>query len=159
MIDPNLTSAEFDALVDYADFLIASSQPDEVIERDGDPFFERWYVARKADGPVENAYIHRFLRSDREEPHDHPWRNHSLVLKGSYVELTFDQQGNFTKRQLLAGQSAGRDATAIHSIEAVEPGTITFFTTGPKIREWGFWTSEGWIHWSRFRAWKEARNG
>jgi hypothetical protein len=36
---------------------------------------------------------------------------------------------------------------AFHSIPA-----WTLFITGPRVREWGFWCPQGWVHWRKFTA-------
>ncbi|MBP8235699.1 MAG: hypothetical protein KAY22_25725, partial [Rhizorhabdus sp.] len=115
------------------------------------------YMLRKAPGAIENAYIHRFLRSDREELHDHPWDNQSIVLRGAYVEKWEHPALGLIQSPRLAGEIVSRGPEAVHSIYSVEPGTISLFTTGPKVREWGFITADGWIHNTKFRAWKSAR--
>ncbi|UIJ46923.1 hypothetical protein LZK98_08265 [Sphingomonas cannabina] len=149
---------------------------DQAIERDGSVFFDRWFLARKAmiplfghhDAPVfeipselENLYLHRFLRSDTEEPHDHPWPNASLVLAGSYVEDVYDIDGLTLaySRRRRPGDIVLRDAGDIHAITQVEPGTVTLFATMPKIRDWGFHTHDGFVNWQDFDAWKRGQVG
>lgn len=40
-----------------------------------------------------SIYIHRFLRSDRDDPHDHPFNFLSYIVKGSYLERLYDPMG------------------------------------------------------------------
>lgn len=153
-----------DAAADFTAAVVAASPPDETIRRGADDtaFFERWWLVRTpSDGsPGPNRYLHRFLRSDAEEPHCHPWNNGSLVLAGSLTEELWSGpgvMGDKLRRTLKPGDVAIRAAEEVHRIVAVEPGTITLFWTGAKRREWGFWTDAGWIHHRDFRAWKAER--
>lgn len=144
---------------DWAQGLIDSRPPDAVIGRGADdvPYMERWFITRSFPERGEDFpcfYVHRFSRSDPEELHDHPWDNLSIVLKGSYVEDT--PAGQFTR---AAGRMVGRSATDTHAIRSVEPGTVTLFMTGPRLREWGFHTDDGFVHHDLFRTWKYARDG
>jgi quercetin dioxygenase-like cupin family protein len=137
----------------WAASVMASRACDETICRgpkDDDPFFDRWWLARKAVGEVENVYLHHFLRSDREDLHDHPWDNGSLVLRGSYLEVT--PEGRFRRHR---GDVVFRTAEQRHGILEVEPGTVTLFVTLRKRREWGFWPSPDlFVHHLEYAAWK-----
>jgi hypothetical protein len=48
-----------------------------------------------------------------------------------------------------------RGADVRHAIRSVEPGTISLFITGPKVREWGFWLDDGFVPWRDYRAAKD----
>lgn len=124
-----------------AESIMAGRAPDQIISRGDDPFFERWWLLRKGPGDIENIYLHRFFRSDREDMHDHPWDNVSLVVCGSYREAT--PAGTHLRRR---GDIVFRRAEERHAIVSVAPGTISLFVTGAKYREWGFWTPEGFVH-------------
>jgi quercetin dioxygenase-like cupin family protein len=126
-----------------ASTIMASRAPDQVIGRGTEdvPYMERWYLMRKQEtGPIENLYLHQFLRSDREDLHDHPWAWATLVLKGSYTE--WSPEGEVVRN---AGDYAFKSATDRHAIVSVEPGTVTLFATGPKTRDWGFHTDDGFV--------------
>lgn len=58
--------------------------PIRIIEHDGEPFLERYTLGRL---PGLQLYIHRFIASDPDGLHDHPWRfGLSVILAGSYLE-------------------------------------------------------------------------
>jgi len=60
------------------------------------PYLERYYVFLKdRDWFPFNIFIHKFLKSDPDDVHDHPWPYATLILKGGYFEWTpqFDEQG------------------------------------------------------------------
>lgn len=135
--------------------------PDIVIglER-GEPYLTRWYIApRNKHG---NCYLHIQTRSDDDRAlHDHPWQNMSVILAGGYDEVIGDAFGNelaTVRRQ--EGDVVQRDTTWTHRLIMPEWNTLgytmTLFTTGPKVRDWGFWVDRKFIPWQRFT---EANDG
>ncbi len=132
------------ALADWATSVMSSRPPDFVI---GDNYLRRWWIVPR--NTLSNVYLHEFRRSDDDRAlHDHPWSSTSIVIAGSYVEVT--PHGRFTRN---TGDVITRPATAPHRIEI--PGgesVITLFITGPHEREWGFHCPQGWRHWSEFTA-------
>ena len=90
-----------------------------------------------------NAYIHFFNGPDIDDyMHDHPWWSLSVLLRGELVEITPKHpKGRKAPRICL------RPPTAAHSIIKGSWNTrrpVTLFITGPKIRDWGFLTDNGW---------------
>jgi len=121
---------------------IMDRAPDFVI---GDDYLRRWWVIPRNEGC--NVYLHEIMRSDDDRAlHDHPWDNTSHILFGGYIEHTPD--GQFMRQ---AGDVIQRPATALHRLEAL-PGIncVSLFITGPKIRDWGFQCSQGWVRWQDF---------
>lgn len=113
----------------WAEEVMASRPPEIVI---GGNYMERWYILPRSE--YSNVYLHRVLRSDDARAlHDHPWDNASLVLSGGYTEVT--PEGEFWRPP---GYYASRLATARHRLVINEPA-VSLFTTGPKVRDWGFW--------------------
>lgn len=104
-------------------------QPDEVI---GGDYMERYWVMRHAD--LGCIYVHRFLRSDRDELHDHPWDNLTVVLTGDLKDV-----GDTHRDILSRGTYIERRAEKPHRIELMSEEAWTLFVTGPKRRGWGFW--------------------
>lgn len=119
------------------------SAPDYII---GEPaYMHRWWIVPRNES--QNVYLHRILRDDDDRAlHDHPWDNTSLLLVGRYREIT--PQGSFVRE---AGSLVFRRATDAHRLELIdgEP-CVSLFFTGPKIREWGFFCPNGWVHWQDF---------
>lgn len=86
--------------------------------------------------------------------HDHPVSFLSLILKGGYKEYrkVGPPEGvnlfmvkehtwfNFIK-------ASNEDA---HRIIEVKPKTLTICFMGPKIRDWGFHTENGWLYWKNY---------
>ena len=118
-------------------------KPDEEICGD---YLHRYYLVPK--NRFLNVYLHRFREPDPgRDLHDHPWWSVSIVLKGRYVE-------QYAEGSEIQSRTTGglrflrlRRPTARHTITRVSPGGCwTLFITGPKVREWGFHTPEGWVH-------------
>lgn len=159
----------------FATGVIASRERSQVIDREDDPYIDRWYLARKAMVPgvsprghfldqvapipseLENLYLHRYSRADREEPHCHPWPNGTLVVAGWYVEQIYVDGQLIDTRIRRPGDIVLRDAEAVHAIVDVEPGTLSLFATMPKMRDWGFHTATGFVPWHEFHAFKAAQ--
>jgi len=121
---------------------IMSRAPDFVI---GDDYLRRWWVMPR--NAFANVYLHQILKSDDDRAlHDHPWANSSYILSGGYIEHT--PEGSFLRKP---GDFIERGADALHRLEVL-PGMdcISLFTTGPKVREWGFQCPQGWVPWQLF---------
>lgn len=135
--------ATIDDLAKWAETIMAR-EPDFVI---GDNYLRRWWVIPR--NAWSNVYLHHILRNDDDRAlHDHPADNRSVLIKGSYREITED--GVFIRE---AGEVIDRAADTAHRLELIngEPAVSLFFM-GPKIREWGFHCPNGWVHWRDFTA-------
>jgi hypothetical protein len=124
----------------------AGTNPDLVIAPDGVPYLYRWHHIRAAEA---NTYFHIQVASDPERPlHDHPWDNMSVILAGGYDEIfqLDPPHGAEHWRPLRVGSVIFRRAREAHRLILPKefPYTMTLFSTGPKVREWGFWYPEGW---------------
>lgn len=106
--------------------------------------------------PFFNFYIHRFLRSDHDVPHSHPWNFLTYVVDGEYYEHKYETQGvmNESSTDFMEvinhrkkGSVVTRVASDVHkvvvkesiSVMEKERAPLTICITGPKEREWGFW--------------------
>ena len=111
--------------------------------KDQKPYLERYYLFLKdrKNFPF-NIFVHKFLSSDPDDLHDHPWGFISIPLYPGYYEHTINGRywrGPFNVR--LA------KATSLHRIEiGPENYCWTLFIPFKRIREWGFQTKNGWIH-------------
>lgn len=124
------------------------STPDLVIAPDGKPYLYRWHLLPR--NKAANIYFHIQVESDPERPlHDHPWANTSVILSGGYDEIVDPTPWlgiHRFERRLRSGDVACRTASEAHRLILPSgiPYTMTLFTTGPKIRDWGFWFDNGW---------------
>lgn len=119
-------------------------------------------------------YIHRFMRSDADDPHDHPWNFFTYVISGGYTEKYY--KTDVAMRLLKDGRSlwaatsnirkpgslAYRKATDIHQVvldrsydmDEIEQAPFTLCVMGPRLRHWGFWPLEKkgtqWVDWRQY---------
>lgn len=118
-----------------------------------EPYLERYYIFLKdrKNFPF-NIFIHKFLKSDPDDVHDHPWPYATIILKGGYYEWTpnFDSTGtkiSETRHWRGPGHFRFCNATSYHRIElAPNVECWTMFIPGPQRREWGFLVKDKWIH-------------
>ena len=121
--------------------------------QENEPYLERYYIFLKDRKRFPfNVFIHKFLKSDPDDVHDHPWPYATLILKGGYFEWTpiFDGTGKKiaeTCKWRGAGHFRICKATSYHRIE-LDPNITawTMFMPGPQKREWGFLVNNKWIH-------------
>jgi hypothetical protein len=117
-----------------------------------EPYLERYYLFLKDRTWFPfNVFLHRFLKSDPDDVHDHPWPYATIILKGGYYEWTpiFDGEGKkLTEKCTWRGPGHFRtcSATSYHRIE-LDPSIEcwTLFMPGPQQREWGFLVKNKWI--------------
>ena len=124
-----------------------------VLDRQSDePYLERYYLFLKDRKRFPfNLFLHKFLKSDPDDLHDHPWPYATLILKGGYYEWvpTYDQQGRKLCEVAVwrrPGHFRISSADSFHRIELDPEVTCwTLFMPGSQKREWGFATRGGWI--------------
>jgi hypothetical protein len=130
---------------------------------DNEPYLERYYLFLKDRKWFPfNVFIHRFLKSDPDDVHDHPWPYATLILKGGYYEWTPVFNSNKEKiGEICAWRGPGHfrmcSSTSYHRIE-LDPGVEcwTLFMPGPQKREWGFLVKDEWVHNEKYLAQRKA---
>lgn len=138
---------DIEGMAAWAEEVMASRKPDFVI---GDNYMRRWWIIPR--NALFNVYLHEINHDDDDRAlHDHPWVNTSVLLKGSYREIT--PEGEFVRKP---GEIIRREASAPHRLEVVEGPVISLFITGPTEREWGFHCPQGWKHWKDFTAFRQT---
>ena len=141
-------------LKQIAKFLTKIGRQRIILDRESnEPYLERYYVFLKDRTWFPfNIFLHKFLKSDPDDVHDHPWPYASLILKGGYWEWipNFDTVGRkIGEVQTWRGPGSFRvcEATSYHRIELDPDITAwTLFIPGPQKREWGFLVNNKWIH-------------
>lgn len=142
----------------------------------GGPSGKTVYLVRYM--PIQSKYfcfyIHRFMRSDADDPHDHPWNFFTYVISGGYKEVFYDKtkpqsyEGYFTDlwtekvNVRKPGSIAYRKATDVHKVvvdkerdlSEIDQAPFTVCLIGPRIREWGFWNQDG----DTFTDWRKYLN-
>lgn len=121
------------------------------------PYLERYYVFLKdRDNFPFNVFLHRFLCSDPDDVHDHPWPYATLILKGGYWEWIpqFNSRGEKCG-EIAKWRAPGHfricSAKSYHRIE-LDPDVEcwTLFMPGPKQRDWGFLVKNKWVQWEQY---------
>lgn len=129
-----------------------------VMDRVSDePYLERYYVflSDRTWFPF-NVFLHKFLKSDPDDVHDHPWPYATLILRGGYYEWIpqFNSKGEKIgeiRNWRGPGHFRVCRATSYHRIELAEGVTCwTLFMPGPKQRDWGFLVRNQWIQWEQY---------
>jgi hypothetical protein len=130
-----------------------------------EPYLERYYLFLKDRQRFPfNVFLHKFLKSDPDDVHDHPWPYATVILKGGYYEWTpvFDSSGKKIA-ETCAWRGAGHfrtcSANSYHRIE-LDPNVVcwTLFMPGPQKREWGFLVNNNWVHNDTYLT-ERAKNG
>lgn len=131
---------------------------------DNEPYLERYYVFLKDRERFPfNIFVHKFLKSDPDDVHDHPWPFLTIILRGGYWEWRpqFNDQGhNICEIARWCGPGSIRWASArtYHRVQldpAVECWTL--FMPGPKQRDWGFLVKNQWVQWEQYLANRKAK--
>jgi len=117
-----------------------------------EPYLERYYLfLRDRERFPFNVFLHKFLKSDPDDVHDHPWSYATVILKGGYWEWIpqFNNAGQKIA-EIAKWRGAGHfrvsGANSYHRIE-LDPTVEcwTLFMPGPQRRDWGFLTRQGWV--------------
>jgi hypothetical protein len=129
-----------------------------VMDRQCDePYLERYYLFLKdRDRFPFNVFLHKFLKGDPDDVHDHPWPYATLILKGGYYEWLpqFNSKGEkIGELQVWRGPGSFRicGANSYHRIE-LDPSITawTLFMPGPKKRDWGFLVNNKWVQHEKY---------
>jgi hypothetical protein len=118
-----------------------------------EPYLERYYLFLKDRKRFPfNIFLHKFLKGDPDDVHDHPWPYATFILSGGYYEWVpvFNTLGEkINEIQYWRGPGHFRicSPNSYHRIELKE-GVVawTLFMPGPQKREWGFLVKNQWIH-------------
>jgi len=122
---------------------------------DEEPYLERYYLFLKDRTTFPfNIFLHKFLKSDPDDLHNHPWAYLTFILRGGYWEYTKDGKlwyAPFTYRYA--------PANTFHRIELdpTKPACWTLFIPGCRVQDWGFNTSEGWIQHEEYLLKKKCK--
>ena len=131
----------------------------------GEPYLERYYVFLKDRNRFPfNIFVHKFLKSDPDDVHDHPWPYFTVILKGGYWEWipVFNTRGEKIHEYCVwrrPGSFRWAGARTYHRIEldpAVECWTL--FMPGIKQRDWGFLVKNKWVQWQDYLALRKSQS-
>ena len=129
-----------------------------------EPYLERYYLFLKDRKKFPfNIFLHKFLKGDPDDVHDHPWPYTTLILKGGYYEWVpiFDSNNKIIceiANWRKPGHFRTCSATSYHLIEldpAIECWTL--FMPGKQTREWGFLVDNKWVENEKYLEGKYER--
>lgn len=112
------------------------------------PYLERNYLLlRDREKFPFNIFLHKFLASDLDDLHDHPWSYTTIILKGGYWEHT--PEGKFWRGP---GHFRRCNSESLHRIELDSnvKECYTLFIPGKQKRDWGFVKDGEWIYWQTY---------
>lgn len=131
-----------------------------IYDRETDePYLERYYLlfTERTWFPF-NIFIHKFLKGDNSDLHDHPWNYFTLIIKGGYYEWKPEPDGRVLREWLTAGNFRYRKATSLHRIELQEGVTPwTLFIAFRQRRDWGFIDDGHWVQNEKYLAKKKGK--
>lgn len=109
---------------------------------DEEPYLERYYIfLKERENFPFNIFIHKFLKSDPDDLHDHPWGFRTVILKGGYWEHT--EKGRFWRKP---GFTQSVTSKHKHRVELINDTPCwTLFMPFKREREWGFYKDDKWI--------------
>src|SRR4051794_8190093 len=115
------------------------------------PYLRRWVFNF---GPGSLRVHHWYAGDDPRSLHDHPWWFLTVVVKGGYTDISSTKPGSarrefYSYDDLRAPAVRFRPALHAHTVSVHEGGCWTVMLTGRHMRDWGFYTREGWL---RMRA-------
>lgn len=134
--------------------------PDQIIGGIESPYLYRWHLRRRTDGEGRvrklwwNVYLHEIVRDDDDRAlHDHPFPSMSIIIEGPLAEVRRTRRGD-TIRHFEDGDIVFRTARATHRLFLPDYGlpARTIFVIGPRVRRWGFFCKDGWVHWKQFET-------
>jgi hypothetical protein len=124
---------------------------------DNEPYLERYYLFLKDRKKFPfNIFLHKFLKGDPDDVHDHPWPYCTFILKGGYYEWIPQFNSDGTKNyEIRKWRGPGHfrfcRSTSYHRIELKEGITAwTLFMPGPQKRDWGFLVKDKWIQHEKY---------
>lgn len=131
---------------------------------DNEPYLERYYVFLKdrKNFPF-NIFIHKFLKSDPDDLHDHPWEFRTFILAGGYWEHREEGPPLASSMRTYWRGPGSYIYAPIDTFHRVEldrdiPYCWTLFIPSVNMRNWGFKTINGWIqHEEYFKSKKKIK--
>lgn len=126
-------------------YLYTANRPCRLIQRDGQPYLERYYVmsstgATDSEEGEQIIYLHRFVGSGEDQAlHDHPWQCESLLLHGWYDERILIDNQTVQQHTRTPGTLRKINPYQPHQIVNPRPETWTLFLTHERERSWHFY--------------------
>lgn len=127
----------------------------EIVSKQGQVHFRRYRLLQL---PWFAVYVHQLCRSDQDlDPHDHPWHFQSVILEGSYHEMSncYPDFNGPQYKQYYTGDVIKHHAEDVHKITLVSTEVWTLVFASGRKRDWGYRLSNGaWIDHKSYRQLK-----
>ena len=147
-----------------------------------EPYLERYYIFMKdrSENFPFNIFIHKFLKSDPDDLHDHPWGFFTFIIAGGYWEYMYedgppskdvdDEKENVNsddepERKVVKKwrgpgffQSVPADHTHRIEIDPERPACWTLFVPRLRVQKWGFFKNNNWIEADQYLAERKKEN-
>ena len=112
---------------------------------DNKPYLERYYLFLKdrKNFPF-NIFLHKFLKSDTDNLHDHPWSFISIPIYPGYWEYLENKEKPIWRGPLNIKYVT---ANTFHRVELDNKYNYcwSLFIPLKQERDWGFKTQDGWV--------------
>lgn len=113
---------------------------DKISAGEAAEYMRRYYLKHTRDQSIR---FHHILTSDPADVfHDHPFDFTSVMLSGSYIEITPDGATRYEAPCVIT-----RKAEQLHRLVLDAP-VWTYVVCGRVRRKWGFETKAGWVPWN-----------
>jgi len=128
-----------------------------------------WYMLRLkfmptwlADRIGFNIFLHLFLTSDRDVPHDHPWDSNSIILWGRLRErrqvVCIDTEAHYDNLSVIEYETTElpkwkvkfREAKYRHAVLLDSKFALTVFIPQKTKRPWYFYPNGNAVYWRTF---------
>ena len=143
-----------------------------------EPYLERYYIFMKdrSEQFPFNIFIHKFLKSDPDDLHDHPWGFFTFIIAGGYWEYQFEDgppckdadkaaETDEAERKLVKkwrGPGFFQSVPAHHThrieIDPERPACWTLFVPRLRVQKWGFFKNNNWIEADQYLAERKKEN-
>lgn len=97
------------------------------------PYIRRWILDF---GPFSIRFHHWLSSDDQRNYHDHPSWFITLILKGSYTDIS-----PAGRQVMKPGSIVFRPAEYKHTVEVPKTGCWSLLLVGRETRTWGFWVN------------------
>ncbi len=137
---------------------LLSGRPHQIIRSERGEYLHRYFLWPR--NRWHNLYLHRFVGSDDPPAlHSHPWSFATLIVSGSYTEVTEDG-AHWRGPGSLAFRRAGHRhrVQLLRDSSGREQVCLTIVLTGRRTQAWGFFCPRRDGTW-RFVPWQNFSAG
>lgn len=129
----------------------------EIASKTGVLHFQRYRLLDIED--VIRVYVHRISASDEDAHlHGHPWDFKSLILKGSYTEVsTSSENPEASTRTFQAGDIVEHSYQDYHKITLNTPVVWSLVVASGTYRLWGYDVDGRFMAHDSYRLWKNGK--